>query len=70
MTHTITIRLTDELDRWLQTMSRKTGVPKSEFVREQLEKVRTDKKQKRFMRLAGSVSLEPGLSMRKGYTRK
>lgn len=70
MTHTLTIRLTDELERWLELVSRETGIPKSEFVRQQLERVRTDKKQKRFMRLAGSVSGEPNLSSRKGYSRK
>lgn len=70
MTHTITIRLTDELSRWLEQISRETGMPKSEFVREQLERVRTDKKQQRFMRLAGSVTGVPTLSSRKGYARK
>lgn len=70
MTHTLTIRLTDELERWLEQVSRETGIPKSEFVRAQLERVRTDKKQKSFMRLAGSVSGAPSLSRRKGYSRK
>lgn len=70
MTHTLTIRLTDELERWLEKVSRETGIPKSEFVRAQLERVRTDKKQKPFMRLAGSVRGAPSLSTRKGYSRK
>ena len=59
-----------ELERWLDKVSRETGIPKSEFVREQLERVRTARKQKKFMRLAGSVSAEPTLSARKGYSRK
>ena len=70
MTHAITIRLTEELERWLGKVSRETGIPKSEIVREQLEKARTDKKHRRFMRLAGSVTGSPGLSARKGYSRK
>lgn len=70
MTHTITIRLTDELERWLGKISRETGISKSEIVREQLERARTDKKRPRFMRLAGSMTGAPSLSTRKGYSRK
>lgn len=70
MTHTLTIRLTDELERWLEKVSRETGIPKSEYVRAQLERVRVSKEQPRFMRLAGSVSGPPTLSSRKGYSRK
>ncbi len=70
MTRRLTIRLTDELERWLEKVSRETGIPKSEFVRAQLERVRADKKQKSFMRLAGSVGGAPSLSRRKGYSRK
>lgn len=70
MTHTITIRLTGELEQWLAKLSRETGIPKSEIVREQLEKARRDKKTPRFMRLAGTVNGEPDLSSRKGYSRK
>lgn len=70
MTHTITIRLTEELERWLGKLSRETGIPKSEIVREQLEKARADKTPRRFMRLAGTVKGPPGLSSRKGYSRK
>jgi predicted transcriptional regulator len=70
MTHTITIRLTDELERWLGKVSRETGIPKSEIVREQLERARTDKKTHRFMRLAGTIKGPPGLSSRKGYSRR
>jgi predicted DNA-binding protein len=70
MTHTLTIRLTDELERWLEKVSRETGIPKSEFVRAQLERVRTEKRQARFMRLAGAISGPASLSSRKGYSRK
>jgi predicted DNA-binding protein len=70
MTHTLTIRLTDELERWLEKVSRETGIPKSEFVRAQLERVRTEKRQARFMRLAGAISGPASLSARKGYSRK
>ena len=68
MTHTLTIRLTDELERWLGKLSRQTGIPKSEIVREQLEKARADKTTPRFMRLAGTIKGAPGLSSRKGYS--
>ena len=70
MKHTLTIRLTDELDRWLEKISGETGIPKSEFVRSQLERVRTEKKKAPFMRLAGTISGPPSLSARKGYSRK
>jgi predicted transcriptional regulator len=70
MTHTITIRLTEELERWLDQVSRQTGIPKGQFIREQLEKVRTDTRQRRFMRLAGTVDGSPDLSSRKGYAKK
>ncbi len=70
MTHTLTIRLTDELERWLAKVSRETGIPKSEIVRAHLERVRTEKKKAPFMRLAGSVSGPPSLSARKGYSSK
>ena len=70
MTHTLTIRLTDELERWLGKLSRETGIPKSEIVREQLEKARTDKTTRRFMRLAGTINGSARLSARKGYSSK
>jgi hypothetical protein len=70
MSHTITIRLTPELEKWLDVVSRETGIPKGQFIREQLERVRVNTKQKRFMRLAGVIEGPPDLSSRKGYARK
>jgi hypothetical protein len=51
-------------------VSRETGIPKGQFIREQLERVRVNTKQKRFMRLAGVIDGPPDLSSRKGYARK
>ena len=70
MTHTITVRLTEELERWLDKLSRETGIPKGQIIREQLEKARSATKGRKFMRLAGTVEGPPDLSSRKGYSRK
>jgi metal-responsive CopG/Arc/MetJ family transcriptional regulator len=69
MLHAITVRLTAELDQWLNQVSRETGIPRSEIVREYLERARNDKKTPRFMRLAGAIKGARGLSARKGYSR-
>jgi hypothetical protein len=69
VTHTLTIRLTEELEQWLDKVSRETGIPKSAIVRDHLERARNDKKPPRFMRLAGTINGAPGLSSRKGSSR-
>jgi predicted DNA-binding protein len=69
MSHTITIRLTPELDLWLDALAKKTGLPKGRFIREQLERVRAASKDQRFMRLAGTVTGPSDLSKRKGFSR-
>ena len=66
MTHTLTIHLTEELEQWLDKVSRETGIPKSTIVRDHLERARNDKKP----RLAGTINGAPGLSSRKGSSRK
>lgn len=70
MTHTITVRLTAEQAKWLEEVSRETGIAKSDIVRQHLEQARSTKKRQRFLRLAGAVSRDPLLSTRKGYSRK
>jgi hypothetical protein len=70
MSHTLTIRIQDDLARWLEETARGCGVSQGQIVREQLEKARRqDVSGRRFMRLAGSVRLEPDLSARKGFSR-
>ncbi len=69
MSHTLTIRLTDELLDWLKDTSRRTGVPVGRLVRQQLEHAKAGGKQ-RFLRYAGAVSGPADLSSRKGFGRK
>jgi metal-responsive CopG/Arc/MetJ family transcriptional regulator len=40
VTHTLTIRLTEELEQWLDKVSRETGIPRSAIVRDHLERER------------------------------
>lgn len=68
MSNTLTIRLSDELNAWLEEVSTQTGVPKSRIVREQLEASRTRIVRQPFLDLAGSIEGEPGLSQKKGFT--
>jgi predicted transcriptional regulator len=69
MSHTITVRLTDELARWLSSAARRARLPQGRIVREQLEKGRAAEKQG-FMRLAGSIDKDADLSSRRGFSRK
>lgn len=68
MSRTITIRLTDELDQWLEETSQKTKVKKGRIIRNQLERARQSQRLG-FMHLAGAVSGSPDLSTRKGFSR-
>lgn len=67
MSNTITIRLPEELDQWLEKESKRTGLPKGRIVREHLELSRTRKARQPFLDLAGSVEGAPGLSRRRGF---
>ena len=69
MGNTISVRLSEDLAEWLQAAAAKSGVSKGRIVREQLEKART-LEDRPFMRLAGRISGAPGLSMRKGFSKK
>ena len=67
MSNTLTIRLPEELGRWLEEESKRTGLPKSQIVREQLELSRTRKARQPFLDLAGSIEGKPGLSRKRGF---
>lgn len=69
MSTSITIRLPDELDQWLEEEARKTGLPKGRIVRQHLEASRTRKARQPFLDLAGSIEGEPGLSRKRGFER-
>jgi len=64
----LSIRLPDDLAKWLSETSRKTGRPLGQIVREELEKARKGT-EKPFVRLLGSMDGLPGLSQRKGFRR-
>jgi hypothetical protein len=70
MSHTLTIRLTDELLAWLKEMSRRTGLPVGRIIRQQLESAKGEKGNQRFLRLAGKINGPPDLSSRKGFSRR
>ena len=70
MSHTLTIRLTEELLEWLKDLSQRTGMPVGRLIRLRLEEAKSKDGGQRFMRHAGSVSGPPDLSSRKGFSRK
>ncbi len=67
MSHTITIRITQELAVWLETTARTTGLPRGRIIREHLERAMTSDPGQSFLRLAGTVSGPRDLSTRKGF---
>jgi predicted DNA-binding protein len=69
MGHTISIRLTPELAEWLQEKRRRTGLPASRIIRQQLERARAEAGNQRFLRHAGEISGPRDLSSRKGFAR-
>ena len=69
MSHTITIRVQDDLARWIEDAAKEMGISKGRLIREQLEQAREgDMRGRRFMRLAGSVRGPQDLSTRKGFS--
>jgi hypothetical protein len=71
MSHTLTIRLTDEILEWLKETSRRTGIPVGRLVRQQLESAKSGAGKQRFLRHLGTVSGgDPDVSSRKGFSRK
>ncbi len=69
MSHTISVRLTNELAEWLQEAAGRSGVPQGRIIREQLEKLRAAQPAQPFLRLAGRVRGPKNLSARKGFSR-
>ena len=69
MSNTITVRLPEELGRWLEQEARATGLPKGRIVRERLEHARTQKLRQPFLDLAGSVEGSSDLSRKRGFQR-
>lgn len=71
MSHTLTVRLNKELSAWLEETAARTGLSQGQIVREQLEKAKSVKEEKPFIRLSGSIrGLPRDLSQRKGYSTK
>lgn len=68
MSNTITVRLPEELAEWLDSASRKAGVPRGRIVRDQLQLAR-ERERRPFLHLAGSVEGPRNLSTRKGFSR-
>jgi hypothetical protein len=69
MSHTLTIRLTDELLDWLKERSEQTGIPMGRIVRDQIENARALAGKQLFMKHVGALSGPPDLSSRKGYSK-
>ena len=70
MSHTITVRLTEELAAWLAETARKTGLLVGRIIRQQLERGRAESGGQRFLRHAGKISGPADLSSRKGFGRR
>jgi Ribbon-helix-helix domain len=56
MSHTFTIRITDELLAWLKETSRRTGMPVGQIIREQLDRAKTNDGKQPFLRHLGAIS--------------
>jgi hypothetical protein len=70
MSHTLTIRLTEDLLQWLKETSRNTGIPVGRLIREQLEIAKSKEGKQRFLRHAGAIDGPADLSQRKGFSRR
>ena len=70
MRQTLTIRLTKEQADWLERTAEETGRSQAAILREQLDRARSKRKRKPFMRWAGAVSVAEDASTRKGFSRK
>jgi hypothetical protein len=70
MSHTLTIRLTEELLAWLKEVSRRTGLPVGRIIRQQLESAKSESGNQRFLRHAGKINGAPDLSSRKGFSQR
>jgi len=70
MEDTVTVRITSDLAAWLKSTARKTGVPVSRLIRDQLERAKRETGDKPFLRYVGVMTGPPDLSSRKGYSKK
>jgi len=69
MSTTLSVRLGEDLARWVEEQARATGRSQGSLVKEALEKARQAERGKPFMKLAGSVDGPKDLSRRKGFSR-
>jgi hypothetical protein len=70
MRNTLTIRLDADLANWVEETAKRTGLSQGQIVRAQLERARTEDKNRGFMRLAGCVKGPRDLSARKGFSKR
>jgi hypothetical protein len=71
MSDTITVRLPEDLRRWLKETARRTGLPAGRIIRLQLERARGERDQRPWMSLAGALKgLPRDLSTRKGFSKR
>ena len=71
MSHRLTVRLTDELLAWLKETSRRTGIPMSNLVREQLELAKANTGIQHFLKHAGAITAgSADVSSRKGFAKR
>jgi Ribbon-helix-helix protein, copG family len=70
MGHTLSIRINDDLDAWIEETAQKRGISKGKLIRNQLELGRKRAGERAFMRLAGAVSGPKDLSARKGFSKR
>jgi hypothetical protein len=70
MGSTLTVRIDDDLEAWIEETAQKRGISKGELVRNQLELGRKSAGRPPFMRLAGLVSGAKDLSSRKGFSKR
>ena len=69
MSTTLSLRLGEDLARWVEEQARATDRSQGSLVKEALEKARQAEQAKPFMKLAGSVDGAENLSRRKGFSR-
>ena len=70
MSNTLTVRLPEELLKWLREKSRKSGLPVGRVVRESLEHTRR-KETNPLLKYAGIIKGgPPDVSSRKGFSRE
>jgi len=70
MSYRLTIRLPQDLAKWLEDRSGKTGLSPSRIVTNVLEATKAESGKQPFLRLAGLIDGRPDLSTRNGYSRR